>query len=175
MENENIDIPRIKVTRKRKRLYEDFPGDVPPVSKPVTVALGKKTKKKKRYNFKHDEARQIIASYTALAAGSGLLPFPVVDMVAIQTIELKMIQSLCQLYDVTFTQTRVKLILSDLTRGRNKLTWAGSLSKMIPIIGSAGGGLAVLYKGGQLTHFIGSTMMQHFESGGSLEDFHPLT
>ncbi len=66
MENENIDIPRIKVTRKRKRLYEDFPGDVPPVSKPVTVALGKKTKKKKRYNFKHDEARQIIASYTAL-------------------------------------------------------------------------------------------------------------
>jgi len=171
MKNENIDTPRIKVTRKRKRLYESDPDGVPQINKQVIPSLGKRPTKKTIYNFKHDEAGQIITSYTTLAAGSGLLPFPVVDILAIKTIGLKMIQSLCRLYGITFTHSRAKIILTDLTQGRNRLTWFGSLSKMIPFIGSAGGGLAVLYKGGQITHFIGITMTQHFESGGSLEDF----
>ncbi len=159
---------KIKITRKRKRLYEDFSDD--PIDKEVTEAL---EKGEDIHEHRQDKAVRIISSYAKFASGTGLLPVPIVDIIMINTVGLKMIQRLCSLYGLDFSEESTTAIIKALTRGRKKILWAGSLIKVIPFLGSAGGGLTVLVKAGRIIYGIGDIMMEHFESGGTLEDFDP--
>ncbi len=163
-------IKRIKVTRKRKRLYEDLSDDAAEIDKEVTAAL---EKGEDIHEHRQDKAIKAISLYAKFASGTGLLPVPFVDMMMINTVGIKMLQHLCRLYGLTFSENEANIIIKALTRGRKKLLWAGSLAKVVPILGSAGGGLTVLVKAGRIIYGIGDIMIEHFESGGTLEDFDP--
>ncbi|HCY85122.1 MAG TPA: hypothetical protein DHV36_08315 [Desulfobacteraceae bacterium] len=164
---------KIKVTRNRRRLYENTPEDIVAAVPPAGVSTSGKADRKAVQISRQEEAAQIIGMYSKIASGSGLLPLPVVDMVAIKTVGVKMLQRLCRHYSVDYDPDQALFIINELTRGRKKLLWAGSLSKIVPILGSAGGGLAVLWRGGRIIYAVGHIMIEHFESGGTLDDFDP--
>ncbi|MCG8634692.1 MAG: YcjF family protein [Desulfobacterales bacterium] len=161
---------KIKVTRKRKRLYEDITGDASEINKAVTEALEKGAD---IHEHRQDKAMHIISLYAKFASGTGLLPVPVLDMMVVNTVGVKMLRRLCSLYGLEFSEEEANTVIKSLTRGRKKLLWAGSLIKIIPLLGSAGGGLTVLVKAGRIIYGIGDIMVEHFESGGTLEDFDP--
>lgn len=124
---------------------------------------------------KETEANHIIMDYTMWSAGTGLIPVPLVDMMAITAIELNMVKKLCNLYGVPFSEQRGKSLIVSLIGGIHVGLWAGSLLKFVPVVGLAGVILPMPFIAGAMTYGVGKVFMQHFETGGTLLDFKPST
>ena len=60
------------------------------------------------------EADRITKRRTLYAAGAGLLPFPVIDAAILLGIQITMIRSISQLYNVEFKENLVKSIIGSL-------------------------------------------------------------
>ena len=117
----------------------------------------------------------IIRKWSYVAAGAGLIPMPVVDLAAIVGVQLKMVADLSKQYGVEFSQNRGKAAVGALTGGivsQNLARGAaGSMFKMIPILGQIGGALATSTFAGASTYAVGRVFDKHFASGGTLLDF----
>ena len=50
---------------------------------------------------------------------------------------------------------------------------AGSALKLIPVVGGLVGGSGMATLGGISTYAVGKAFQQHYEKGGTLEDFEP--
>lgn len=118
-----------------------------------------------------------VKQYSMASMAAGLIPIPVVDLVALTGIQLKLLHSLGQQYDVPFSKNIGKSIISSLLGGLvpvNAAKWAaGSLAKLIPIGGTAAGMVTTSVFGGASTYAIGKVFIQHFESGGTFLTFDP--
>ena len=88
---------------------------------------------------RHDDAHQIISKYMGWSAGAGAIPFPVADVVALAAVQTKMIKEILSLYDVTFSEVRIKstltILLGSLPPQMLAGAVAGSLTKLIPGVG----------------------------------------
>ena len=119
-------------------------------------------------------ADSIIKRHVALAAGAGLLPAPVVDVVALTGVQLNMIQRLSEVYDVEFSRDLGKNILVTLAGVSFpfmlQMTGIGVL-KAIPGLGSVAGILALPALAAAFTYAVGKVMTRHYESGGDLLNF----
>lgn len=116
----------------------------------------------------------IIRKWTLAAAGAGLIPVPLIDIAAIAAIQLKMVADLSSHYEVPFSKNQGKAALGALTGtvvSRQLAPIAGSLLKAIPVIGQAGGVLAMGVSGGAATYAVGRVFDMHFAGGGTLLDF----
>ncbi|MDY6991770.1 MAG: DUF697 domain-containing protein [Pseudomonadota bacterium] len=121
-------------------------------------------------------AHNTVKSYMIAAMGAGLIPIPLFDLAAISAIQLKMIHSISNHYEVKFSQNIAKSLISSLLGGGMTLTTAAplaSLTKTIPFIGHASGIISVTVIAGALTYAIGKIFIEHFESGGTFLDFDP--
>jgi uncharacterized protein (DUF697 family) len=108
--------------------------------------------------------------------GVGLIPVPVVDLVALSGIQLNMLRKLAQSYDIPFSKDIVKNIIASLIGGGIPVTFAGalaSLMKAVPIVGQATGALAMPILAGATTYAMGKVFIQHFASGGTFLNFDP--
>ena len=124
------------------------------------------------------ETDRMIKNHTYGSMGVGLIPLPVVDFLALTGIQIKLVHKLAKFYDVEFSKTRAKTIISSLVSSFVPVAAAGPLSsmvKLIPIVGQTAGGLAMLATGGACTYALGKVFVQHFESGGTFLDFDPET
>jgi uncharacterized protein (DUF697 family) len=116
------------------------------------------------------KASKIIRIRSALAAGTGLLPFPVLDAAGITGIQLWMIRDLSRVYGIPFRKHLAKSLIGSLLGNIG----AGGLIKFVPGLGSVLGGGALAVSGGAATYALGKVFTQHFDQGGTLLNFDPV-
>ncbi|MBT5902112.1 MAG: YcjF family protein [Opitutaceae bacterium] len=125
------------------------------------------------------QARDLVNQHLGLSLGAGMIPMPIVDVVAISGIQLKLITELSRLYDVPFTRHRAQAILLSLFAGVGSFSLAtgvfGSLLKTLPGAGSLLGAATLPVTATALTYAVGHVFIEHFETGGTLLDFDTTT
>jgi uncharacterized protein (DUF697 family) len=126
---------------------------------------------------KEDEANRIIRQNVLWAAGGGVIPFPLVDMIAITVVNVKMLKELSVVYEVPFREDQVKNILASLLAGMGAPTLGMALTvslvKAVPIVGVLSAFVAVPGLAAAFTYAVGKIFVQHFASGGTFLDFDP--
>ncbi|MCB9338838.1 MAG: DUF697 domain-containing protein [Lewinellaceae bacterium] len=129
----------------------------------------------KEYNDLRQErgkhAETIIRNHILFSMGAGAIPVPVADILAVSASQLDMIRQLCKVYDQDFHETQGKAIVSSLTTATLARLGAGSLAKMIPIVGSVVGSVANAIMSGASTYALGQVFKSHFDTGGTILDF----
>lgn len=123
-----------------------------------------------------EEADRLIRNHVYGAMGVGLIPVPIVDFVALTGVQLNMLRRLAKLYEVPFSQDKVKNLLSCLVGSAIPVGLSipvASLLKAIPIIGQTAGVLGTSITGAAMTYAVGKVFLQHFASGGTFLNFNP--
>lgn len=118
-------------------------------------------------------AETIIRNHVIWSMGAGLIPVLVADIFAVSALQLDMIRQLCRVYNVNFSETQGKAIVTSLTSSTIARLTAGSIVKLMPVIGSIIGGVTVSVFAGASTYALGQVFKKHFESGGTILDFDP--
>lgn len=117
---------------------------------------------------------KLVNRYMMWSLGVGYVPFPVLDYVALTSMQAKMVYELSKLYEVDFTEERVKTLVGSLVGAALPYGLAApfaSLIKIIPGIGTMAGGLAFGLTGAASTYALAAVFIQHFESGGNMLNF----
>lgn len=122
---------------------------------------------------RHKHADTVIRNHVIWSMGAGLIPVLVADVFAIGAVQLDMIRQLCRVYEVNFSETQGKAIVTALTSSTVARITAGSVAKMIPVIGTYLGGVTVSVFAGASTYALGEVFKKHFELGGTILDFDP--
>ena len=129
---------------------------------------------------REEAASQLVDRFSLWSGAAGLIPVPLIDVVAVGGVQLQMLRKLSEIYGVPFTDNRGKSVIASLagaiipasTATTTAMTF-GSLIKGIPGIGSAVGALTMPVYSAGATYVIGRVFMKHFASGGTLLDFNP--
>lgn len=113
------------------------------------------------------DAESIVKSHAMVAMAGGLVPVPALDIALLVANQVKMVQSLTQLYDVPFETTQTHSIILGLLGGSAPVFGVMGLSalKIIPGIGTLVGSSGVSVSAGALTYAVGRVFIHHFESG----------
>ncbi|BDT10460.1 uncharacterized protein/domain associated with GTPase-like protein [Limnospira platensis NIES-39] len=119
---------------------------------------------------KKTEADAIIRNHVLWSMGGGLIPIPIVDFMAVTAIQMEMLQELAKLYGVNYSVSTGKAFVSALT-GTTIARLGSSFIKAIPGIGSLIGGTSMALTSGASTYAVGQVAINHFSSGGSLNNF----
>lgn len=124
-----------------------------------------------KMRLKRLKADSIIKNNVFLAMGAGLIPMPFVDMVAITSIELKMIHELARAYTFRFpTQMASYKVLISLIGGLGPVYFSDrfhSTFKTVPLVGHAVASVLLSLSGGASVYAVGWAFRKHFESGGT--------
>jgi uncharacterized protein (DUF697 family) len=122
----------------------------------------------------------LVDRFSLWSGAAGLIPIPLVDMVAVGGVQLQMLRRLSEIYGVPFTENRGKSILASLagavipaSTATTTAVGVGSLMKSLPGVGTAIGALTMPVYSAGATYVIGKVFIQHFASGGTLLDFNP--
>lgn len=124
------------------------------------------------------KADKITTRRTLYAAGAGLIPLPLVDVATLLGVQVIMIRDISRVYDIDFKEQRVRSIITTLV---GDLGAVGVMStvmsgvKVIPIVGSLLGGFTASITGAAATYALGKVFTQHYDQGGTLLDFDPVT
>jgi uncharacterized protein (DUF697 family) len=123
-----------------------------------------------------DEAHEMVKQYTLGSIAIAAVPFPLVDLAAVTGLQVKMVHSIANHYEVPFSQTMVKSMIAALTGGALSATTATSITslvKVVPFFGQIAGFLGGAVMFGATSYAIGKVFIEHFESGGTFLDFDP--
>lgn len=124
----------------------------------------------------------IVRRNTLWAAGTGLIPIPVLDSTAIVAVQLKMLAELSSLYGVDFRNSSGKAVIATMMTsitggvlGKSFLATGifSGLAKALPVIGTS---LSILTMPGfnaAFTYALGRVFLSHYAAGGTLSDFDP--
>jgi uncharacterized protein (DUF697 family) len=164
---------RIKIKRTRRRIYEQ--ASVAPDTAAGTAAMNLPREKRvalPEQGTKQQEALQLVRKYMFWSAGAGLVPIPCFDLLAVTAVQLRMLKKLCILYGLNYPEQRAKSVVTSLIAGIYTGLIAGSMIRLIPIVGLVSLA-AIPTASGALTYAVGRVFIQHFECGGTLFDFDP--
>lgn len=117
---------------------------------------------------------KLVNRYMMWSLGVGYVPLPVLDYVALTSMQAKMVYELSKLYEVDFAEERVKTLIGSLLGAAlpyGAATPVASLIKLIPGFGTVAGGAAMGLMGAASTYALASVFVQHFESGGTMLNF----
>jgi uncharacterized protein (DUF697 family) len=125
-------------------------------------------------------ASQLVDRLSLWSGAAGLIPIPLLDMVAVGGVQLHMLRRLSEIYGVPFSENRGKSVLASVagavipaSTATTTAMGVGSFMKGLPGIGTAIGALTMPVVSAGATWIIGKVFMQHFASGGTLLDFNP--
>lgn len=121
-----------------------------------------------------EKAYALVRSYTPWSAGAGIVPFPALDILAFEAVQLRMISKLSELYGVPFRNDAVKSIVSVLISTSYASVTGGALAsvvKFIPFVGPLASLTMVPGTFAAATWAMGRVFIAHFESGGTLLNF----
>ncbi|MGR3219357.1 MAG: YcjF family protein [Candidatus Anammoxibacter sp.] len=124
------------------------------------------------------EAKCKIKNYVYISMGVGLIPVPYLDALALVGVQLKMLSSISNTFDIKFSRSMVKSFLASLVGSVTTVVASGTLAsyaKAIPVVGTTIGILTMPIIGGATTYAVGKVFLQHFASGGTFLDFDPAT
>ncbi len=126
---------------------------------------------------KRDEvATKLVDRFSIWAGVAGLVPIPVVDVLAVGGLQVQMLRRLSQIYDVEFSENRGKALIAALAGTMIPATsgmGAASALKTVPVLGTLAAGFVMPVLSAGATFAIGKAFIQHFETGGTLLDFNP--
>lgn len=124
-----------------------------------------------------DQAASKLVDRFAIWSGvAGLVPVPVIDVLAVGGLQLQMLRRLSQIYGVDFSENRGKALIAALAGCMIPATsgmGAASALKAIPVVNILAAGFVMPVLSAGATYAIGKAFVQHFESGGTLLDFNP--
>lgn len=126
---------------------------------------------------RQERLEKLKRNHILAAMGVGLVPIPLVDMVALIGVEIDLIRKLSIEYNIPFKQDRGKSIVTSLFGGllTTEIGFAvASLIKCIPVIGLTAGAVTMPVVSGAATYGIFKVFVQHFESGGTFLDLDPV-
>ena len=113
-----------------------------------------------------------ITKHVGAAMGFGFLPLPVIDFVAITSVQMDLVYRLSRIYDIEFSTQAVRALIGSLLGASIPLQPALiSGLKLMPGIGTAAAFVAQPALAGASTYAIGKVFVEHFESGGTLLTF----
>ena len=69
----------------------------------------------KEKSDKSKHADTIIRNHIVFSMGASFIPFPIADMLAVSALQLDMIRQLCRVYDIDFSETQGKAIITALS------------------------------------------------------------
>jgi len=121
-------------------------------------------------------ASKLVDRFAVWSGVAGLVPLPVVDVLAVGGLQVQMLRRLSQIYDVEFSENRGKALIAALAGCMIPATsgmGAASALKAIPVINILAAGFVMPVLSAGATYAIGKAFIQHFESGGTLLDFNP--
>ncbi|MBV9556143.1 MAG: YcjF family protein [Pseudolabrys sp.] len=126
---------------------------------------------------RRDEVASKLVDRFAIWSGvAGLVPLPVIDVLAVGGLQLQMLRRLSQVYNVEFSDNRGKSLIAALAGSMIPATsgmGAASALKTVPILGMLASAFVMPALSAGATFAIGKAFIQHFESGGTLLDFNP--
>ena len=121
-------------------------------------------------------ASKLVDRFAVWSGVAGLVPLPIVDVLAVGGLQVQMLRRLSQIYDVEFSENRGKALIAALAGCMIPATsgmGAASALKAIPVINILAAGFVMPVLSAGATYAIGKAFIQHFESGGTLLDFNP--
>lgn len=121
-------------------------------------------------------AGKLVDRFAIWSGVAGLIPLPVVDVLAVGGLQVQMLRRLSQIYGVDFSVNRGKALIAALAGSMIPATsgmGAASALKAVPILGTLASGFVMPVLSAGATFAIGKAFIQHFESGGTLLDFNP--
>jgi uncharacterized protein (DUF697 family) len=121
-------------------------------------------------------ASKLVDRFAIWSGVAGLVPLPVIDVLAVGGLQLQMLRRLSQIYNVEFSENRGMALIAALAGCMIPATsgmGAASALKAIPVINILAAGFVMPVLSAGATYAIGKAFVQHFESGGTLLDFNP--
>jgi uncharacterized protein (DUF697 family) len=121
-------------------------------------------------------ASKLVDRFAIWSGVAGLVPLPVVDVLAVGGLQVQMLRRLSQIYNVEFSENRGKALIAALAGCMIPATsgmGAASALKAIPVVNILAAGFVMPVLSAGATFAIGKAFIQHFESGGTLLDFNP--
>jgi uncharacterized protein (DUF697 family) len=125
---------------------------------------------------RNELASKLVNRFAIWSGVAGLIPLPVVDVVAVGGLQLQMLRRISQIYGVPFSENRGKALIASLAGSMIPATsgiGAASTLKAVPIVGMVISGFVMPVLSAGATYAIGKAFIQHFASGGTLLDFNP--
>jgi uncharacterized protein (DUF697 family) len=122
----------------------------------------------------HVNAQNIVKTHMVAASSLAILPVPLFDIATLTGTQLNMLRTLSSHYNLDFDEQKSKAILTSLISGSLPLVTVvglSSVSKLVPGIGSIGGGISMTVLTSATVYATGQVFISHFENGGSLDDF----
>jgi uncharacterized protein (DUF697 family) len=127
-----------------------------------------------------EAASKLVDRFSLWSGAAGLIPLPIVDIVAVGGVQLEMLRRLSDIYGVPFVENRGKSIIASLagsvlpaSTATTTAMGVTSALKSIPGIGTAISAFTMPVFSAGATYVIGKVFIQHFASGGTLLDFNP--
>lgn len=121
-------------------------------------------------------ASRLVNRFAVWSGVAGLIPLPVVDIVAVGGLQVQMLRRISQLYGVPFSENRGKALIASLGGAlipASSGMGAASALKAVPIVGTLASGFVMPVLSAGATYAIGKAFIQHFATGGTLLDFNP--
>jgi uncharacterized protein (DUF697 family) len=121
-------------------------------------------------------ASRVIERFALWSGVAGLVPIPLVDVVAVGGLQIQMLRRLSQIYGVPFSENRSKALVAGLAGSLIPAAsgiGAVSMLKTVPIAGTIAAAVVMPSLSAAATYAIGKAFVQHFASGGTLLDFNP--
>jgi len=112
----------------------------------------------------------IIREKMLISMGAGIIPIPVVDILAVSAIQVGMVRQISRAFKIDYRESEGKALITALT-GASFARLGGSLIKSIPGLGSFIGGVTTSVLSAASTYAIGEVFKKHFETGGTFLDF----
>jgi uncharacterized protein (DUF697 family) len=126
---------------------------------------------------KQQQSLKTVKRYMWWSMGAGLVPLPILDLVAVSGVQLKMLADISKIYDLPFQKSRIRAVIGSLVGFvvPHALSYGlvGSLVKTIPWGGAVVVAPSMALCSGACTWALGNVFIQHFESGGTFLDFDP--
>ena len=116
-------------------------------------------------NNQQELTENIIKEHVLWSLGAGLVPIPVLDVLAVTAIQLDMLKQISRVYAQNYSESSGKAMLSAVT-GSTFARIGASMIKAIPGIGTILGTVSMPILSGASTYAIGKAVSMHFESGG---------
>jgi uncharacterized protein (DUF697 family) len=125
---------------------------------------------------REETASKLVNRFAVWSGVAGLVPLPVIDVLAVGGLQLQMVRRLSQIYDIDFSENRGKALVASLAGCAIPATsgmGAASALKAVPVLNLLAAGFVMPALSAGATYAIGKAFVEHFESGGTLLDFNP--
>lgn len=127
-----------------------------------------------------ETASKLVDRFSLWSGAAGLVPIPLIDIVAVGGVQLAMLRRLSEIYNVPFSDNLGKSVIASVagsllpaSAATTTAMGVGSVMKALPGVGTLVGALTMPVVSAGATYVIGKVFIQHFASGGTLLDFEP--